>query len=121
MSLYNMLFGENASQKDFLLKLLDKNENDFGRYRDVYVTEDYIVVHTRCGGGNREYYEHVFDEMEEHPLYAYNEDSEYDCTYADIYFTHPPEYSELLKAMSVGTVTPTEKWETLFTALNVTK
>lgn len=117
MSLYNMLFGENASQANFLLGLLGKTAGDFGRYRDVYVTENHIVVHTRNGGGNREDYEYVFEEMSDHPLYAYDEDDDFDCTYANIYFNHPAEYSELLKEMAEGTVTPAEKWQMLFKAL----
>jgi hypothetical protein len=115
--LYNVLFGENGSQKDFLLKLLDKHAGDFGRYRDVYVTEEHIVVHTRCGGGNREEYEYVFDEMEDHPLYAYDEDDDFDCTYANFYFRHPEGYGDVLKEMAAGTITPAEKWQMLFKAL----
>lgn len=115
--LYNMLFGENASQKDFLFSLLGKTAGDFGRYRDIYVTNEHIVVHTRNGGGNREYYEDVFDEMSEHPLYAYDEDDDFDCTYANIYFKHPAEYAEVLKEMAEGTITPSEKWQMLFVAL----
>jgi hypothetical protein len=114
--LYNMLFGEN-DKAGFLLGLLGKTAGDFGRYRDVYVTEDHIVVHTRCGGGNREDYEDVFEEMSTHPLYSYDEDDDFDCTYADIYFRHPDEYKEILKEMSKGTITPAEKWEMMFKAL----
>jgi hypothetical protein len=115
--LYNMLFGENASQKEFLFAILEKEQSDFGRYRDIYVTDEYIVVHTRNGGGNREDYEDVFDEMSEHPLYVYDEDDDYDCTYANIYFKHPAEHAEVLKEMAAGTITPSEKWQMLFNAL----
>lgn len=117
MSLYNMVFGENKSQSEFLFSLLNKTSGDFGRYRDIYVDEDYIVVHTRNGGGNREDYEDVFEEMTNHPLYAYDEDDDYDCTYANIYFKHPEEYSEVLKEMAKGTITPSEKWQILFSSL----
>lgn len=115
--MYNMLFGENASQKDFLFGLLEKTPEDFGRYRDVFVTDEHIVVHTRNGGGNREDYEYVFEEMSEHPLFVYDEDDDFDCTYANFYFKHPAEYAEILKEMAVGTVTPSEKWNMLFEAL----
>lgn len=115
--LYNTLFGEN-NKAGFLLGLLGKEPGDFGRYRDVYVTEDYIVVHTRCGGGNRESYEDVFDEMAEHPLYAYDEDDDFDCTYADIYFKYPAGYEEVLREMAKGTITPSEKWQLLFKQLD---
>jgi len=114
--LYNTLFGQN-DHTSFLMGLLDKEPADFGRFRDVYVTDTHIVVHTRCGGGNREDYEHVFFEMESHPLYDYDHDDDFDCTYADIFFKHPEGYSELLKEMAVGTITPSEKWKMLFEAL----
>ncbi len=117
MSLYNMVFGENGSQKEFLFSLLDKGQQDFGRYRDIYVTDTHIVVHTRNGGGNREDYQDVFDEMFHHPLYDYDEDDDFDCTYANIYFKHPEGYSEVLKGMAEGTITPSEKWQMLFAAL----
>lgn len=115
---YNMLFGNNADQSGFLLSLLELTRADFGRYRDIYVTEDHIVVYTRCGGGNREDYEDVFDEMEDHPLFDYDEDDDFDFTYASFYFKHPEEYSDLLKEMAQGTITPSEKWEALLGALN---
>jgi hypothetical protein len=115
--LYNTLFGENSSQSGFLFGLLGKEPGDFGRYRDIYVTEEHIVVHTRNGGGNREDYEDVFDEMSDHPLYSHDEDDDFDCTYANIYFHHPEEYKEVLKEMAEGTITPSEKWKMLFEAL----
>lgn len=119
--LYNMLFGENSSQKDFLFGLLERTPGDFGRYRDIYVTDQHIVVHTRNGGGNREDYQDVFDEMFHHPLYVYDEDDDFDCTYANIYFKHPEGYEDLLKEMAVGTVTPSQKWDMLFKALSEQK
>lgn len=118
MSLYNLLFGE-GDHAGFLLKLLDAEREDFGRFRSVYVTDTHIVVHTRCGGGNREDY---FPEwVEDHPLYDYDEDDDFDCTYADIYFKHPVGYEEVLKEMAVGVVTPAEKWQNLFAALDEMK
>ena len=111
--LYNVLFGSN-DQAGFLLGLLGKEAGDFGRFRDVYVTEDHIVVYTRNGGDNREHYEDVFAEMKDHPLYTHDEDDDFDCTYANIYFKHPEGYGEILKEMAVGTVTPSEKWEMMF-------
>lgn len=117
MSLYNMLFGENFDHSQFLLELLGKTKGDFGRYRDAYVTDTHIVIHTRNGGGNRDDYEYVFDEMSEHPLYDYDNDDDFDCTYANIYFKHPEDTKEVLKEMAMGTITPAEKWEMLFKAL----
>jgi len=116
--LYNILFGENQNQRDFLFKLLELTPHDCGRYRDIYVIENYIVVHTRNGGGNRDDYEAVFESLAQHPLYEYDEDDDFDSTYADIYFRWPTGYNELLAEMALGTVTPAEKWQLLFDNLN---
>lgn len=95
--MYNVIFGENKL-KDILFKILNKKESDFGRFRDIYIDEEKkcIGVYTRNGGGNRKDYEEVFEEMKKHPLYLYNEDDDFDCTYATIYFKLPEEYKELL-------------------------
>ena len=69
MSLYNMLFGMNPDANK-LLSLLDAKQEDFGRFRNVYVEDGFIVVHTRCGGGNREDY---FPEwVTDHPWYDHD-------------------------------------------------
>ena len=115
--LYNMLFGEN-DQKSVLLSMIGMENFDFGRFRDIYVTEEHIVVHTRCGGGNREDYEYVFENASENPYYSHDEDDDFDCTYADIFFRHPEEYKEVLQEMAKGTITPSEKWKLMFEALN---
>ena len=114
--LYNMLFGQNDAA-GFLFKLIDSEPGEFGRYRNIYATESHIVVYTRCGGGNREDY--FPDWVEDHPLYDYDEDDDFDCTYADIYFKHPEGFEEMLKEMAKGTITPSEKWEMLFDSLIV--
>ncbi len=88
--MYNMIFGVNPDSGQ-LLEVLGKKRSDFGRFRDVYFDEGYIVVHTRNGGGNREDFQSVFDEMKKHPMYERNEDCEDDNTYADFYFKVPEE------------------------------
>ena len=95
MSLYNMIFGMNPDS-DKLLSLLDKTREDFGRFRNVYLEDGYIVVHTRNGGGNREDYEDVFEEMSEHPWYSHDADDDFDCTYANIYFKVPEHHKDFL-------------------------
>ncbi len=120
MSLYNMLNGTNSiSQK--LLALLKLTEGDFGRYRDTYVSGNYIVVHTRCGGGNREDYEDMFDEVSNHPWYSHDEDSDFDNTYADIYFAIPDDETRSLIALIGTGQTPDEKWNNAFAALGITR
>ena len=113
-----MLHGVNT-QAPIVLGLLGKAAGDFGRFRDAYITEDYLVVHTRCGGGNRESYEDVFDEMSGHPLYSHDADDDYDCTYCDFYFKHPVNLAEDLKkfAQDNPQETPAEKWNSLIESL----
>jgi hypothetical protein len=116
MSLYNMVHGANPNTAQ-LLGLLDLTPADFGRYRDVYLKDGYIVVHTRNGGGNREDYEDVFDSMSEHPWYSHDEDCEFDCTYADIYFKIPEGEAQTVAALVDEHITPAERWEAIFKAL----
>ena len=100
MSLYNLLFGVNQDA-DELLKMLNLTEDSFGRFRDAYLNEDgtNIIVYTRCGGGNRDYYEDVFSEMEKHPEYVKNYDDDYDCTYAYFVFNIPEKFRKQAKLM----------------------
>jgi hypothetical protein len=109
MSLYNMLFGTNPNS-DQLLGLLGKTKGDFGRFRDVFVEDGHIVVHTRNGGGNREDYEDVFDEMSEHPWYVRDADDDFDCTYANIYFKIPEDAAKTYVALLEQGHNPAESW-----------
>ena len=120
MSLYNMTFGVNAISP-LVLGVLELTSVDFGRFRDAYLTEDHLVVYTRCGGGNREAYEEVFEAMRDHPLYHYDEDDSFDSTYASFYFRHPEKYHDTLVEIvnAIVTETPEEKWKLLFENLNV--
>lgn len=88
MSLYNMLFGKNPDATT-ILAALNLTEGMIERFRDVWIQEDTnrIVIYTRTGGGNREYY---FNEtLTQHPLYLYDEDDDFDSTYAYYYFAMP--------------------------------
>jgi hypothetical protein len=115
MSLYNLLFGSNPNAND-ILALLGKGVADFGRYRNVFIEDDFIVVHTRNGGGNREDYEYVFEEMSEHPWYSHDEDDDFDCTYANIYFKVPEDVKQELANLNKGE-NPKEQWEKLLEKL----
>ena len=121
MSLYNMLFGMNPDA-DKLLSLLGKTSGDFGRFRNVYMEDGYIVVHTRNGGGNREDYEDVFDEMSEHPWYSHDADDDFDCTYANIYFKLPEDEKlmVMLKGLEAGE-NPANQWSSLFAQMEAMK
>jgi hypothetical protein len=86
--LYNTLFGQH-SNAEMLLKMIGLNLTDIPRYRSCYWDGTHIVVHTRTGGGNREEYEAENDWLTLHPGYVRDEDDDYDCTYANFYFTPP--------------------------------
>ena len=116
MSLYNALFGKNPNS-DQLLNVLGKTQGDFGRFRDVFIQDNYIVVHTRCGGGNREDYEHVFEDMSNHSWYSHNEDDDFDCTYANFYFRVPDEKTKTLIALMDQGHNPKEAWPIILDAL----
>jgi len=95
MSLYHMVLGQNPLAIEWL-RMLALHPGALGRWRDAWLEdrEDklVIVLLTRCGGGNRREYEHVFDELEGHPQYIDNQDDPYDSTYATITFDVPPEF-----------------------------
>jgi len=79
-------------------------------------------VHTRNGGGNREDYEDVFDEMSEHPWYSHDEDDSFDCTYANIYFKVPENYKDFLAIMNLNEgQKPSEQWAELFGMMEAMK
>ena len=110
MSLYNIVFGMNPDA-DKLLALLDATREDFGRFRNVYMEDGYIVVHTRCGGGNREEY---FPEwVEDHPWYSHDADQDFDCTYADIYFKLPEDKYKTFASLLNPGANPEDQWNSL--------
>lgn len=141
MSLYNMLFGVNSASP-ILLATLGLTSDDVPRFRDCYIDDGKIVIYTRTGGGNRDYYEseescrsnypEYFNEgdeppagpwnetLTENPHYLYDQDDDFDSTYANFYFKFPDEYAEGLKELeSHGKMSaPSEKWLELFDSLN---
>jgi len=119
MSLYNLVFGMNPDA-DKLLALLDATREDFGRFRNVYMEDGYIVVHTRCGGGNREDY--FPDWVTDHPWYSHDEDGDFDNTYADIYFKVPDKDMTMLALQDFNKgANPNEQWNALFKSLEQLK
>jgi hypothetical protein len=115
MSLYNSLFGFNSA-KEILLKILNIEEETIPRFRDCFYDADrhLIVIHTRTGGGNREGYREENNALTLHDFYKYDCDDEYDCTYANFFFTIPQEFDQLKDIFSgMETITPAEKWKSL--------
>lgn len=138
MSLYDLLFGQNADAAH-LLQTLGLSPAQIPRFRDVYWDGLFIVVHTRTGGGNREFYESEAscrnnypdyfedptkapkgpwnEDLRKIPGYVRDEDEEYDCTYANFYFRPPAELEETLKGLPAD-MPPSEKWAAVFKALD---
>ena len=127
MSLYNMMFG-NSPLAGITLGALNLTPNDVPRFRDAYfeADEDRLVIYTRTGGGNREYYgapdgydneeyEGPFNlDLEAHPNYLFDEDDDFDSTYAYFYFSIPESFApifETFKSLGAGQdLNPTEKF-----------
>lgn len=140
MSLYNALFGENPAAA-ILLAAIGLTREKVPRYRDVYlVREDdemRIVVHTRTGGGNREYYDSqktfkennseddyagpFNDDLRQLPTFVKDEDMAFDPTYANFTFTIPPAFQSIIDTlieMGKGEIgDPETRWKNLFDAL----
>lgn len=139
MSLYNTLFGVN-NVAPVLLAALGLTESDVPRFRDCYLHDGGITIYTRTGGGNRDYYENEDSCRECYPEYfddddppsgpwnddlrnskhfLYDEDDDFDSTYAYFQFKYPEEYADDLKALSDKdeSFTPSQKWEALLGTL----
>ena len=74
------------SEKE-ILNLLGLKEGDISRYRGCDVIGDEIVIYARTGGDNRNYYSN--EKLTQNPYYLYDEDDDYDETYANYYFSVP--------------------------------
>lgn len=117
MSLYNLLFGENPAS-DVILATLGLTKDDCGRFRDCFISGDEIAIYTRNGGDNREVYQPVIDQLAEHPCYLRDEDDDFDCTYATIYFKFPAEYAaDLRQLASTEIAVPSAKWSQLLESM----
>lgn len=80
-----------------------------GRFRDIYFEneegkEPKIILYTRNGGGNREYYQYVFDLLENHPLHICDYDDEFDSTYAYIEFQAPESIIKFFEGIKTGKI-----------------
>ena len=123
-----MLFGQ-SNKAPYLMKVLNIHPGEVPRFRDCFIQDGHIIIHTRTGGGNREYYGECNDEnqdgpwnsdLEAHEFYVDDEDDDFDSTYANFKFSFPPDYAEDLKAMEANTpeFSPSEKWKLLFESMD---
>lgn len=117
-TLYRNVFGENRIA-DVLLAALGLVRDDFGRYRDAFISEGRIAVYTRIGGGNREAYEPYFGILQAHPQYAENRDDDFDSTYCTFFFTFPPEHAAELQKLDRGEkFDPSARWKDAIDKIN---
>lgn len=118
MSLYNMVHGINPFA-GMLMQML--GGPDVPRFRDCYLDDKgRIVIYTRTGGGNRDFYESEENCRDHYPDYfeedepptgpwncdlrkidgfLYDEDDDYDSTYALFYFKVPADFAEMVKTL----------------------
>lgn len=144
MSLYNMMFGYNP-YAPILLKILETTPDKVPRFRDCFLSEaGEIVIHTRTGGGNRDFYDSLEECTRNYPDhfkdpeppagpwnsdlrqlrgYLRDVDDEYDATYANFYYSVPSKYQEMVDMMKSvgGTVDPTKRWKALMAELDKKK
>lgn len=135
MSLYNLLHGVNP-MTPMLLGFLGVTYDDVPRFRDTWLETGrpegtLIAVHTRTGGGNRDYYDNAEsyksetgeegagpwnDDLRALPGFLYDEDDDFDCTYATFYFRPVSEVEKLVEQLGAisNDERPAEKWQKLF-------
>ena len=144
MSLYNMLFGVNPLS-GIVLESLGLGPNDVPRFRDAYfdAEQNRLVIYTRTGGGNRDYYDSEESRRAEYGSYddvdadtyagpynddlrdivgfMYDEDDDFDCTYAYFYFAVPVAFEPIFDTMrDLGAgkdLNPTERFQKMITDL----
>jgi hypothetical protein len=100
MSLYNMLRGTTQATF-FILPMLGKHPDKYPRFRDCFLGDDEhpehkgkILVYTRVGGGNRDYYSDRIDEMRSEDEYVTDYDDSFDSTYATFVFNVPSKFQD---------------------------
>lgn len=118
MNLYGMIFGQNPASVA-ILHTLGLTRDDFGRFRDAGVEPGRIYIYTRCGGGNREDYQRVFEKMAQHPNFIEDVDDDFDCTYCTFFFTFPEVYAtDLASIAGTEPFKPSKMWEDMIASIN---
>lgn len=98
MALYTQLFGENEDAMA-ILGFAGLTREMFPRYRDVFLDDKglTVLVYTRIGGANREYFKDEINKLKLHKQYVCNYDDHHDETYAYFKFNVLPEYVDTAK------------------------
>ncbi len=105
MSLYNMVRGASVTAP-ICFGMLGVKPGDIPRLRDAWLADDgeTITILTRTGGGNREHYQDENFAMTEVSGYKYNEDDDFDSTFAHFVYDVPDQFAEDVKLI-VGVTT----------------
>lgn len=135
-SLYNILHGENGLATAFLV-MLNITKSQIPRYRDCYWDGNNIVIYTRTGGGNRDYYESETscrenypeyfgkedspsgpwnEDLRKLPEYVRDEDDSFDSTYASFYFRIPEQFKHFTENLTAAQ-SPQEKFKEILEVL----
>ena len=129
MSLYNSLFGVNP-WAGLLLQAIGMDADSIPRFRDCYLDDDGdIVIYTRTGGGNREYYDGPNEENSEGPwnstlrdneFFIEDVDDDFDSTYALFKFSVPDPFKAMFESLKTmgAEGDPKAKWEQVMKDLN---
>lgn len=117
MNLYNMLFGTHPLAS-VLLCSLNLAGSAVPRVRDCMPSDEAreIVILTRTGGGNRDFYDNPEQhkrahpdsgyegpwnsDLRSHPCYLRDDDDDFDSTYARFYFSVPPAFEPMLTVLN---------------------
>lgn len=101
MSLYHILFGTDETKYATLCKWAGLDMDCIQRFRDIWMYRDenetgklLIVLWTRTGGGNREYYPDGNDYLSSRENYVGDHDAEFDTTFAEWYFLPLAEHEK---------------------------
>lgn len=137
MSMYNLLHGVNP-MTPMILGFLGITTDDVPRFRDAWIEDGKIAIHTRTGGGNRDWYDNAEsykaetgedgsgpwnDDLRAIEGFIRDEDDDFDCTYATFYFEPNADVKPLVGQLSAiaGSETPAEKWRKLFADMDAGK
>lgn len=121
--MYNLVAADGHQYDRGAILLAALGNPDVGRFRDAWVEkgddgEPVIAIYTRNGGGNREDYEGVIADLQDHSLYLRDADDDFDRTYATFYFRTPDELREEFRAIASEPVDMSERWQATIAALS---
>lgn len=123
MSMYSMVAGDGHQYDRGRILLAALGNPDPGRFRDAWVEkgengQPVIAIYTRNGGGNREEYEGVIADLQDHPLYLRDADDDFDSTYATFYFSTPAELRDQFREIAQEPVDTDQRWMDVIAALS---